>query len=163
MNKPLWCICLYVTFSSAAIELIEGLLTYDPHKRLTASEALNHRFFKLGELQAIEPAPSEVGFKDEIDARVFFENNRATPTNHTNNINDNTTASKYTKNDATTSSDKIAPVGLVSPTNKNIIKYATLPSFATLDAEDRAKSHVNELDNSALETSDTKKYVLQGW
>lgn len=43
--------------SHEAIDLLEKLLVYDPTKRLSVDEALNHRFFKSGDITKPEHLP----------------------------------------------------------------------------------------------------------
>lgn len=52
---------LFGAISDDAAELLAGLLTLNPQKRLTATEALNHRYFKE------KPLPTPIGQLTKIN------------------------------------------------------------------------------------------------
>lgn len=51
--------------SSDAIDLLEKLLVYDPSKRISAKDALNHPFFKNGDYTPIDKLPLPIESNDE--------------------------------------------------------------------------------------------------
>ena len=49
------CCCVPRRYGDVVLDLLVGLLTLDPMKRLTAKQALNHRYFQ------VKPLPSVPG------------------------------------------------------------------------------------------------------
>ena len=70
-----------LNLSDAGFDLLSRLLTYDPKKRITAEEALNHRWFtELPLPQAIDKMPvhDSINARDRIDERSRFEERNET-------------------------------------------------------------------------------------
>ena len=60
-------------YSPIAVEFMECLLAFDPNVRLSASEALNHSFFRSGGYEKLEPIVTESsGGTEELNS---FTNN----------------------------------------------------------------------------------------
>ena len=53
--RPAGCSRVLRRFGDVVLDLLMGLLALDPNKRLTAEQALNHRYFK------VKPLPSVPG------------------------------------------------------------------------------------------------------
>ena len=62
-----------------AIDLISRMLEYDPKKRITAAEALNHKYFKdaclPSEIPKIDGELKELNFRDERNQKIQNQNN----------------------------------------------------------------------------------------
>lgn len=75
----------YLPPTSSAYKLLSSMLIYDPLKRITAEEALQHQYFKE------EPKPDKNVFRDVTGAFVKVSSRALKPLNPPANINTNTT------------------------------------------------------------------------